>query len=666
MTANYESFDASSGMLWGVGPEIGHLAAVIGFVAAAVLGLLGHLGAATRRKTWIENAGSIAVLQLLALVVAFGLLVHAFLMDDYSVVYVASNSNALLPWYYKVSAVWGAHEGSFLLWTLMMALWTAGVAVLGQRLPSQMYGRVLGTLGLLNTGFLLFLLETSNPFLRLVPNVPTMGADLNPLLQDFGLIVHPPLLYMGYVGFSVAFAFGVAGLLSGRLDATWARWTRPWTNVAWAFLTVGITLGSWWAYYELGWGGWWFWDPVENASFMPWLAGTALIHSLAVTEKRGAFRSWTVLLSILTFSLCLLGAFIVRSGVLTSVHAFAVDPERGVFLLVLLGITVGGSLALYAIRVPAIRSRIAYTGLSRELFLLINNALFVVAVAIVLIGTLYPLAYEAATGGDKISVGPPYFNRLFVPLMGILAVFLALVPVVRWKRTPVRLFRHVGLLLLISLIVGAVFFAVAIASDRLLDISSVVGVAIAVALTLWILLSHGADFIRRKGARPLGYLGMLLAHVGFAMGAVGVAITSVFSHELEVRMLPGDTVELNTREYRFVSINTVNGPNYIARRAKFDVEGISLYPEKRNYLARDSVMTEAGIGAGFFRDLYVALGEPLPDGSWGVRIQEKVLVRWVWCGGLLICFGGLLAVMDGRYRRLALRRGELAGAVEAS
>ena len=666
MTANYDSFDASSGMLWGVGPEIGHLAAVIGFVAAAVLGLLGHLGAATRRKTWIENAGSIAVLQLLALVVAFGLLVHAFLMDDYSVVYVASNSNALLPWYYKVSAVWGAHEGSFLLWTLMMALWTAGVAVLGHRLPSQIYGRVLGTLGLLNTGFLLFLLETSNPFLRLVPNVPTMGADLNPLLQDFGLIVHPPLLYMGYVGFSVAFAFGVAGLLSGRLDATWARWTRPWTNVAWAFLTVGITLGSWWAYYELGWGGWWFWDPVENASFMPWLAGTALIHSLAVTEKRGAFRSWTVLLSILTFSLCLLGAFIVRSGVLTSVHAFAVDPERGVFLLVLLGITVGGSLALYAIRVPAIRSRIAYMGLSRELFLLINNALFVVAVAIVLIGTLYPLAYEAATGGDKISVGPPYFNRLFVPLMGILAVFLALVPEVRWKRTPVRLFRHVGLLLLISLIVGAVFFAVAIASDRLLDISSVVGVAIAVALTLWILLSHGADFIRRKGARPLGYLGMLLAHVGFAMGAVGVAITSVFSHELEVRMLPGDTVELNTREYRFVSINTVNGPNYIARRAKFDVEGISLYPEKRNYLARDSVMTEAGIGAGFFRDLYVALGEPLPDGSWGVRIQEKVLVRWVWCGGLLICFGGLLAVMDGRYRRLALRRGELAGAVEAS
>ncbi|MEC8868777.1 MAG: heme lyase CcmF/NrfE family subunit, partial [Pseudomonadota bacterium] len=459
-------------MLWSVGPEVGHLAAIVGFVAAIILSGLGHLGAATRRRNWVENSGSFAVLQLVALVVAFILLVHAFLVDDYSVVYVATNSNALLPWYYKVSAVWGAHEGSFLLWTLIMAMWTFAVAIAGRRLPYQMYGRVLGTLGLLNTGFLLFLLQTSNPFLRLVPNVPTVGADLNPLLQDFGLIVHPPLLYTGYVGFSVAFAFGVAGLISGRLDATWARWARPWSNVAWAFLTVGITLGSWWAYYELGWGGWWFWDPVENASFMPWLAGTALIHSLAVTEKRSAFRSWTVLLSILTFSLCLLGAFIVRSGVLTSVHAFAVDPERGVFLLVLLGITVGGSLALYAIRVPAIRSRIAYMGLSRELFLLINNVLFVVAVAVVFVGTLYPLAYEAVTGGDKISVGPPYFNRLFVPLMGLLAVFLALVPVARWKRTPIRLFRQVGLLLLVSMLAGGVFFVIAILSDRVLNTSS--------------------------------------------------------------------------------------------------------------------------------------------------------------------------------------------------
>ena len=666
LTAKYESFDATLGTLWGAGPEIGHLAAIIGLVAAIVLSVLGHVGAATRRRSWVENSGSFAVLQLVTLVVAFALLVHAFLKDDYSVVYVATNSNTLLPWYYKVSAVWGAHEGSFLLWTLIMAVWTFAVAMVGRRLPYQVYGRVLGTLGLLNTGFLLFLLQTSNPFLRLVPNVPTVGADLNPLLQDFGLIVHPPLLYTGYVGFSVAFAFGVAGLISGRLDATWARWTRPWTNVAWAFLTVGITLGSWWAYYELGWGGWWFWDPVENASFMPWLAGTALIHSLAVTEKRSAFRSWTVLLTILTFSLCLLGAFIVRSGVLTSVHAFAVDPERGVFLLVLLGVTVGGSLALYAIRVPAIRSRIAYMGLSRELFLLINNALFVVAVAVVLVGTLYPLAYEAVTGGDKISVGPPYFNRLFVPLMGLLAVFLALVPVARWKRTPIRLFRRVCWLLLASMLVGAVFFVIAIMSDRVLNTGSIVGVVIAVTLALWLLLSHSVDFIQRKGARPLGYLGMLLAHIGFAIGAVGVAVTSVFSHETEVRLSPGDTVELNARQYHFVSVTTVNGPNYIAQRAKFDVGEISLYPEKRNYLARNSVMTEAGIEAGFFQDLYVALGEPLPDGSWGVRIQEKVLVRWVWCGGLLVCFGGLLAVMDGRYRRLALRRDGLATAVKVA
>ena len=351
-----------------------------------------------------------------------------------------------------------------------------------------------------------------------------------------------------------------------------------------------------------------------------------------------------------------------RSGVLTSVHAFAVDPERGLFLLVLLGVTVGGSLALYAIRVPAIRSRIAYMGLSRELFLLINNALFVVAVAVVLVGTLYPLAYEAVTGGDKISVGPPYFNRLFVPLMGLLAVFLALVPVARWKRTPIRLFRQVGVLLLASTLVGALFFVIAITSDRVLNTGSIVGVVIAVTLALWLLLSHGVDFIQRKGARPLGYLGMLLAHIGFAVGAVGVAITSVFSHETEVRLSPGDTVELNARQYHFVSVTTVNGPNYIAQRAKFDVGGISLYPEKRNYLTRNSVMTEAGIEAGFFQDLYVALGEPLPDGSWGVRIQEKVLVRWVWCGGLLVCFGGLLAVMDSRYRRLALRRDGLATA----
>ena len=629
-----------------------------------VLSLLGHVGASTKRKNWVENSGSLAVLQLAALVVAFALLVHAFLVDDYSVVYVATNSNALLPWYYKVSAVWGAHEGSFLLWTLIMAVWTFAVAVVGRRLPYQIYGRVLGTLGLLNAGFLLFLLETSNPFLRLVPNVPTVGADLNPVLQDFGLIVHPPLLYAGYVGFSVAFAFGVAGLISGRLDAAWARWTRPWTNVAWAFLTVGITLGSWWAYYELGWGGWWFWDPVENASFMPWLAGTALIHSLAVTEKRSAFRSWTVLLTILTFSLCLLGAFIVRSGVLTSVHAFAVDPERGVFLLVLLGLTVGGSLALYAIRVPTIRGRIGYTGLSRELFLLINNVLFVVALGVVLVGTLYPLAYEAVTGGDKISVGPPYFNRLFVPLVGLLAVFLAIVPVARWKQTPIRLFRQVCVLLLASVLLGAVFFGIAVLSDRDLNIGSVVGVVIAVTLAMWLLLSHGADFIRRRGARPLGYLGMLLAHIGFAVAAVGIAVTSVFSHETEVRLSPGDAIELNSREYRFVSVTTVNGPNYVAQRARFDVGEISLYPEKRNYFARNSLMTEAGISAGFFRDLYIALGEPLPDGSWGVRIQEKVLVRWVWSGGLLICLGGLLAVMDSRYRRLALRRDGLAKTVQ--
>ena len=390
------------------------------------------------------------------ILLGFALLTVSFLRDDFSVELAAAHSNTLLPWQYKFSAVWGNHEGSFLLWTLVMSGWTLAVALAGSRLEQAIFGRVMGVLGLLNVGFLLFLLLASNPFARLAPFVPQEGNDLNPLLQDFGQIVHPPMLYVGYVGFSVAFAFAVAALLSGRLDAAWARWSRPWTNVAWAFQTVGIALGSWWAYYELGWGGWWFWDPVENASFMPWLAGTALVHSLAVTEKRGAFKSWTVLLALATFSLCLVGAFIVRSGVLTSVHAFAVDPERGMFLLILLAIAVGGALALYAMRAPAIRSRLQYGGLSRELLLLVNNLLLVVAVAVIFIYTLYPLAYEAATGGDRISIGPPYFNRVFIPLMFVLAVFLALAPVARWKRTPLTVLRRIGVLLGIGVALGVV------------------------------------------------------------------------------------------------------------------------------------------------------------------------------------------------------------------
>ena len=418
--------------------------------------------------------------------------------------------------------------------------------------------------------------------------------------------------------------------------------------MAWSFLTVGIALGSWWAYYELGWGGWWFWDPVENASFMPWLAGTALLHSLAVTEKRGAFKSWTVLLAIMTYSLCVLGAFIVRSGVLTSVHAFAVDPERGLFILALLGLTVGGSLSLYAMRAPTIRSRVQYGGLSRELMLLINNVLLVIAVGVVLLGTLFPLAYEAATGGDKISVGPPFFNWLFVPLMGLLAMFLAIVPVARWKRTPRELFKTTYVMLGVAAIFGVVLPLAMTTQFNL-------GVVLALVLALWIIATHVLDFVKRRGARPLGYLGMWVAHVGFAVTIIGIAVTSVLSHSKDIRLNIGESVELNERTYTLQSVVEVDGPNYSAYQAHFDVDGMTLLPEKRRYTTRDTVMTEAGIAPGFTRDLYISLGEPLPDGSWSIRVQDKPLVRWVWLGAIMMCLGGLIAICDVRYRRLAAR-----------
>ena len=638
--------------------ELGHFATILALMAAVGLAAAGYASAAN--PAWRSAAATLAGGQLVLLVAGFGVLVHAFLVSDFSVAYVAENSNTRLPWYYRASAAWGAHEGSFLLWTTIMAAWTWAVSVGGGRLPAEIHGRVLGTMGVLNAGFLLFLLSTSTPFERLLPGAPAEGADLNPLLQDFGLIVHPPLLYTGYVGFAVAFSFAVAALLSGRLDAVWARWTRPWTNVAWAFLTVGIALGSWWAYYELGWGGWWFWDPVENASFMPWLAGTALVHSLAVTEKRGAFKSWTLFLAVAAFSLSLLGAFIVRSGVLTSVHAFAVDPERGLFLLALLVATVGGALTLYALRAPGLGSRAGYAGASRELLLLLNNVILVVALAVVMIGTLYPLAYEAATGGEKISIGPPYFNRVFVPMMFVLAAALAVAPVSRWRRTPARLFRGAALMLGAAAILGV---ALPLAFAGTFE----PGAALAVALAAWIAGVHASDAWRRRSAWTRGYAGMVLAHLGFAVSLVGVAVTSTFSHAVDARMAVGDTVVLNDVTYRFADLRRVDGPNYVADRGEFVTDGgVALYPEKRLYDARAQVMTEAGIAAGFTRDLYVTLGEKLPDGSWAVRINDKPLVRWVWLGALMIALGGTLSITDARYRRLARRdaaAGRTAGAV---
>jgi len=638
-------------------PELGQLALALAFCLSTLIAVFGLVGAGTGRTRWMSALDSLVMGQFVFVALAFAVLTYAFLTDDFSVSYVANNSNSLLPWYYKFSAVWGAHEGSFLLWILIMAGWTLAVALRSPELPRPFSARVLGVMGLLNIGFLAFLIFTSNPFDRLVPMTPADGADLNPLLQDFGLIVHPPMLYMGYVGFSVSFAFACAALLSRRLDTAWARWSRPWSNVAWAFLTLGIVLGSWWAYYELGWGGWWFWDPVENASFMPWLVGTALIHSLAVTEKRGTFKSWTLLLSLSCFSLSLLGAFIVRSGVLTSVHAFAVDPTRGMFILAFLLLVVGGSLALYATRATVLGSRVRHEFLSRETFLLINNIIFVVAMAFVMLGTLYPLAYEAATGGGKISVGVPYFNAGFIPLMLLVGLALGVVPALQWKRTPPqRVWRDLRWMAVASVVLGVGLpLMLAGAMPWQAFVTLVIG--------FWVVFTHFDDLWRRArrglGRIPLSYWGMFTAHTGFAVALFGIALTSVLSVEKDLRMAPGQTEDVAGLLMTFDGVAPRQGPNFVADRGTFWIEEgnrrYALYPEKRRYLARDMIMTEAAISAGFLRDVYISLGEPLDEGAWAIRLQYKPFVRWIWLGGLLMTFGGILAIADARYRRLRRR-----------
>ena len=625
--------------------ELGHAATIVALALALALAGVGQLSAVN--TAWRSAVVTLASAQFLFVAMGFATLAYAFVGNDFSVAYVARNSSTALPWHYRLSATWGGHEGSFLFWTLVLAAWTWAVSLGGRHLPDDIHGRTLGVLGLLNFGFLLFLLSTSSPFARLV-GAPADGADLNPLLQDRGLLIHPPMLYIGYVGFAVPFAFAVAGLQCTRLDAAWARWTRRWTNWVWAFLTVGIALGSWWAYYELGWGGWWFWDPVENASFMPWLAGTALIHSLAATEKRGAFKSWTVFLAIAAFSFSLLGVFIVRSGVITSVHAFAADPDRGLFILGLLVLAVGGAFALFAWRAPTIRTRARYHGVSREFMLLANNLLLVLALAVVLIGTLYPLAYEAATGGEKISVGPPYFNSVFVPLALVLATFLALVPLTRWKNTPLQRFKGAGLLGLGAVALGVVLPLIIAGALRL-------GAVVAITLGSWLTLVHLRDLASRRGTLTRGYVGMTTAHLGFAVVLIGIGVTSGFSRELDVRMAVGDSVELDGVTWHFKSLRQVQGPNYVADQGEFVADGATLLAEKRRYAKGGDVMTEAGIDAGFARDLFVALGEPLPDGAWGVRINHKPLVRWIWLGALLMAFGAAMAATDPRYRRLARR-----------
>jgi cytochrome c-type biogenesis protein CcmF len=631
-------------------PEFGHFSLILALGLSLALAILPALGVYRRDALLMQTGPSIATGLFVLLAFSFSCLVYSFIQDDFSVAYVANNSNSALPLQYKVSAVWGAHEGSFLLWSLIASGWTLAVAAFSRGLTFDMKARVLSVLGILCAGFVSFLLFTSNPFDRNLPFYPADGGDLNPLLQDFGLIVHPPMLYMGYVGFAVPFALAIATLTTGRLDAAWARWSRPWTNAAWAFLTVGITLGSWWAYYELGWGGWWFWDAVENASFMPWLMGTALIHSLAASEKRGVFKSWTVLLAISTFSLSLLGAFLVRSGVLTSVHAFAVDPTRGIYILVFLVLVIGGSLTLYAWKASGIKSEVQFEWNSREAMLLINNLLLVVATASVLLGTLYPLLYEVITDGKKISVGPPYFNRVFVPIVCLLFVAMAVSPFSRWRRTStdVLLKQHWPFLLATPVAICLVTYIVATGIDVI-----AIGVE---TLAVWILVLLARHWWQAGSISSASQLGMMLAHAGIAVAILGVVVTITYSEGRDVRMEPGDAVSLAGYDFTFEGVQKVRGPNYLADQAEFNVtrDGefvAKLRPEKRFYSVAQNVMTEADMDPGLMRDVYVALGEKVGDTAWAVRVHVKPFVRWIWLGGLLVALGGFITLLDKRYRR---------------
>ncbi len=657
-------------------PELGQFALALALLIALVQGILPLAGAARGDVAWMRVARPAAQGQFVFVAFAFACLTYAFVTKDFSVQYVANNSNSELPLQYRVAAVWGGHEGSLLLWVLIMCSWMVAVTVFSRGLPEDMVARVLGVMGLVSVGFLAFMLFTSNPFDRLVP-APLEGRDLNPLLQDPGMVFHPPMLYMGYVGFSVAYAFAISALISGKLDAAWARWSRPWTTVAWLFLTLGIALGSWWAYYELGWGGWWFWDPVENASFMPWLVGTALIHSLAVTDKRGSFRSWTVLLAILAFALSLLGTFLVRSGVLSSVHAFATDPRRGVFILALLTIVIGGSLMLFAWRTARIGLGGRFELVSRESMLLTNNVVLVVAMGTVMLGTLYPLVLDAL-GLGKISVGPPYFQAVFVPLMAPALFLMGVGPITRWKKASVpELAVRLRWALGVSLATGLLLpFAMG-------SWSPLVGFGL--ALAAWILATSAVSLLERVkhagggvaalrarlAGTPRSYYGMLLAHVGVAVFVVGVTLVLGYESQKDVRMEPGDTVELAGYTFRFGGVRQVDGPNYIAARARIDVtrDGkpvTTLLPEKRRYRIQENPMTEAAIDSGITGDLYVSLGDALEGDAWLVTVQRKPFVTWIWGGCLLMALGGLLAVSDRRYRVAARARDEEDAAAQGS
>ncbi len=649
-------------------PELGHFLLIMALAVALAQGVVSLAGAQKGRDDWMLLSRPLSWAQFALVAASFVCLTAAFMRNDFSVLYVASNSNSSLPMEYRFAAVWGGHEGSLLLWLLMLNVWSVAVATFSRRLPAVFVSRILGVLGLVSVGFLLFTLITSNPFERLLPAAAD-GRDLNPLLQDPGMVIHPPMLYMGYVGFSVAYAFAIAALLGGNLDATWARWTRPWTTAAWIFLTFGIGLGSWWAYNELGWGGWWFWDPVENASFMPWLAGTALIHSLAVTEKRGSFKVWTVLLAIVAFSLSLMGTFLVRSGVLSSVHAFATDPRRGLFILAFLVIAIGASLLLYAWRAPSVGLGQRFGMVSKESMLLVNNMLLAVATGAVLLGTLYPLFLDAM-GLGKISVGPPYFDTVFALLMAPLLFMMGIGPITRWKNDePGSLARRLRWALpasiALALLVGWSAGHISLATTG------------GLSLAFWIVATQAVDL--RERVRPAGqntnvlarlrllpraYVGMLVAHLGVAAFTFGVAMVKTYEIERDVKMGPDATTELNGYRFKMLSVREIQGPNYTAAQGQIEVSRdgkviATLFPEKRIYKVQSNPMTEAAVDSNLFRDLYISMGEQLPSGDWIVRVQSKPFIVWIWGGCLIMMLGGVLAASDRRYRQRQTRNAQL-------
>ena len=638
--------------------ELGNYALALSLAVSFFLAILPLWGAEKGHPQLMSLARPMTYSLFFTLTIAFAALFYLFAVNDFSVQYVVNNSNSSLPIYYRLSAVWGSHEGSLLLWIWLLTLWGAAVALFSKHLPQEAVARVLGIMGIISIGFLLFVLFTSNPFTRTFPDFPVDGRELNPMLQDVGLIFHPPLLYMGYVGFSVAFAFAIASLMTGKLDSAWARWSRPWTMAAWVFLTLGIVLGSWWAYYELGWGGWWFWDPVENSSLMPWLAGTALIHSLAVTEKRGSFKAWTVLLAILAFSLCLLGTFLVRSGILVSVHAFASDPTRGLYILAYLVVVIGGSLTLYAYKGNQIRSRDNAERYSRETLLLLNNILLMTALCVVFLGTLLPLVHKQL-GLGSISIGAPFFDQMFLIIMTPFALLLGIGPLVKWRRDQ---FSEIRTPVVVSVVVMAIAgFALPYFLHNKLTVSVVLGTMMSVIIVLLSLYemkqraTHRESFFKGITKLSRSHWGMILAHLGVAMTVWGISFSQNFSVERDVRMAVGDTVQIADYDFKFTGVSDANGPNYMGGKAQIDISKngkpeATLFAEKRFYTVSKMPMTEAAIDWGFTRDLYVALGEKIEDNSWALRLYYKPFIRWIWIGGLFMAIGGLLCMFDRRYR----------------